>query len=276
LIPKSVSLTLEIIMKTLSKLRKMKVEGEKIACLTAYEASQAYWGVEAGVDVLLVGDSLGMVVQGHENTLPVSLDDMVYHTQMVQRKNHQAWCVADLPFMADADVSQGLAAASRLMKEGLANMVKVEGGKRVLSLVRALTDLGVPVCGHLGLLPQSVQLKGYQVAGREKQAAQKLLDDAIALQESGAEMLVLECVPASLAKAVTDRLSIPVIGIGAGVDTDGQVLVWHDVLGLTLGKAPKFAKNFLQEADSVQTALAQYVSDVKHQRFPGPEHWMGE
>lgn len=263
-------------MKTLAKLKKMKVEGEKIACLTAYEASQAHWADAAGVDVLLVGDSLGMVVQGHSTTLPVTLSDMVYHTQMVQRGNHQAWCIVDLPFMADAEMSQGLKAAARLMKEGGAKMVKLEGGERVLPLVRALTDLGIPVCGHLGLLPQSAHLKGYRVVGREEVAAQRLLDEAKALEAAGAEMLVLECVPPGLAKTVSQRLSIPVIGIGAGLDTDGQVLVWHDVLGLTLGKTPTFAKNFLQEADSIQTALAQYVADVKHQRFPTPAHCVGE
>ncbi|RUM92389.1 MAG: 3-methyl-2-oxobutanoate hydroxymethyltransferase [Thiomicrospira sp.] len=260
---------------TLAKLHKMKQAGEKIVCLTAYEASQAYWAVEAGVEVILVGDSLGMVVQGHQNTLPVSLNDMVYHTQMVQRKNHQAWCIADIPFMSDMDLSSVLGAAARLMKEGQANMVKLEGGQRVVEMVESLSRLGVPVCGHLGLLPQSVQKKGYQVAGKETESATKLLEEAKMLESAGADMLVLECVPAPLANQITDNLAIPVIGIGAGHETDGQVLVLHDVLGLTIGKAPKFSKNFLSEADSIQAALSQYVSDVKSSRFPASEHCVG-
>lgn len=262
-------------MMTLTKLHKMKQAGEKIVCLTAYEASQAYWAVEAGVEVILVGDSLGMVVQGHQTTLPVTLNDMVYHTQMVQRKNHQAWCIADIPFMSDMNLSSVLDSAARLMKEGQANMVKLEGGQRVVEMVQALSDLGVPVCGHLGLLPQSVQKKGYQVAGKEAESAARLLGEAKMLESAGADMLVLECVPAQLAKQITQNLSIPVIGIGAGHETDGQVLVLHDVLGLTIGKAPKFSKNFLSEADSIQTALYQYVSDVKSGRFPASEHCVG-
>lgn len=259
----------------LSQLRHMKQSGEKIACLTAYEASQAYWLGQAGMDVILVGDSLGMVVQGHETTLPVTLDEMVYHTQLVQRAEHSAWCVADLPFMADATLEQALAAAARLMKEGRANMVKLEGGQRVLETVKRLTELGIPVCGHLGLLPQSVQKTGYQMVGKEKEAAEVLLDEAHALEAAGAEMLVLECVPSALAKQVSYALSIPVIGIGSGAETDGQVLVLHDLLGLTVGKTPKFAKNYLAQADSIQTALAQYVSEVKQGLFPSAEQTIG-
>ncbi|PLA75183.1 3-methyl-2-oxobutanoate hydroxymethyltransferase [Hydrogenovibrio sp. SC-1] len=255
-------------MISLSKLKKMKQQHEKIACLTAYDASQAYWAAEAGVEVILVGDSLGMVVQGHETTLPVTLDDMVYHTRMVQRQNTQAWCIADFPFMADQDMTTTLTSAGRLMKEGLANMVKLEGGQRVLDKVAALSALGIPVCGHLGLLPQSVQKKGYAVVGKDSTSALMLQEEAIALEEAGAEMLVLECVPSELAHRISQSLTIPVIGIGAGSATDGQVLVFHDLVGLTMGRLPSFAKNFLQETDSIQQAISCYVSDVKQGVFP--------
>ncbi|MEA3406190.1 MAG: 3-methyl-2-oxobutanoate hydroxymethyltransferase [Pseudomonadota bacterium] len=260
--------------KTLSQIKKQLQQDDKITCLTAYDASSAYWVSEAGVDVILVGDSLGMVVQGHSTTLPVSLDDMVYHTQMVQRGNEQAWCIADLPFMADATLESALQASARLMKEGGANMVKLEGGMRVLQTVQALSGLGIPVCGHLGLLPQSVEKHGYQVAGRDPNSADRLLSEAISLERAGADMLVLECVPSLLAKEITMQLSIPVIGIGSGKDTSGQVLVYHDLLGLTVGKAPKFSKNFLAENDSVQSAIVAYVEAVKSQQFPQPCHEM--
>ncbi len=260
---------------TLSRLQKMRQSGEKIACLTAYDASFAHWLDQAGVDVILVGDSLGMVVQGHGSTLPVSTKEMVYHTQMVQRGNLNAWCIADLPFMSDATLENALESASLLMKEGGANMVKLEGGARVLNTVAHLSDLGIPVCGHLGLLPQSVEKKGYKVVGRDRDSAEKLLKDALALQAHGAEMLVLECVPSALAKTVTEALSIPVIGIGAGGGTSGQVLVLYDLLGLTVGKTPLFAKNYLEGHDgesSIQRALAAYVAEVKSGEFPASCH----
>lgn len=257
---------------TLSALKKMVHNGEKITCLTAYDASFAHWVSKAGVEVILVGDSLGMVMQGHRTTLPVTVDDMVYHTQMVQRGNTNAWCIADLPFMSDVDVDSCLENAARLMKDSQANMVKLEGGERVLPMVRALSQIGIPVCGHLGLLPQSVEKFGYKVAGRDEHGAKRLLSQALALQEAGAEMLVLECVPAQLAQEVTGRLDIPVIGIGSGVNCDGQVLVLQDILGITVGKTPKFAHNFLIENDSIQSALQAYVKAVKQQNFPSPAH----
>lgn len=257
---------------TLAKLKKMHQEQNKIVCLTAYDAAMAHWADNAGVEVLLVGDSLGMVVQGHQTTLPVTLEDMVYHTQMVQRGNKNAWCIADIPFMADATEEQALQTAARLMKEGGANMVKLEGCERILNTVQALASIGVPVCGHLGLLPQSVEKHGYKVNGRDEQSAQKLMSDAKAIQAAGADMLVLECVPSALAKAITKTLDIPVIGIGSGVDTSGQVLVLHDMLGLTLGKAPKFSKNFMLQADSVQLAIKAYVDEVKNKTFPDASH----
>jgi len=261
--------------KTLSQLKKQYQANEKIVCLTAYDASSAYWVAEAGVEVILVGDSLGMVVQGHSTTLPVSTDDMVYHTQMVQRGNQQAWCIADLPFMSDASLELALQTAARLMKEGGANMVKLEGGERIVPIVKALSAMGVPVCGHLGLLPQSVEKYGYQVKGRDTASADLLLKEAFALQLAGIDMLVLECVPTALAQDITEQLDIPVIGIGSGKYTSGQVLVYHDLLGLTVGKAPKFSRNFLAENSSVQAALKSYVKTVKAMTFPDTLHEVG-
>lgn len=257
---------------TLAQLKKMHQQGNKIACLTAYDASSAYWVAESGVEVILVGDSLGMVVQGHATTLPVTLDDMVYHTQMVQRGNSQAWCIADLPFMSDINTETTLNSAARLMKEGGANMVKLEGGKRVLDSVSALSEMGIPVCGHLGLLPQSVEKHGYKVQGKDASSAQRLKEEAMALEEAGADLLVLECVPHALAKEITQQLSIPVIGIGSGADTSGQVLVLNDILGTTVGKAPSFSKNFMLQTASIQEALSQYVSEVKSMHFPAKDH----
>jgi len=257
---------------TLSKLKKMHASGEKIACLTAYDASFAHWIDQAGVEVILVGDSLGMVVQGHATTLPVTLDEMVYHTKMVQRGNYQAWCIADLPFMSDCTIEQTLQSSARLMKEGGANMVKLEGGMRVVNTISALSEMGIPVCGHLGLLPQSVEKYGYKVHGKDDSSAQRLRDEAQALQNAGADMIVLECVPQALAQEITELCSIPIIGIGSGVNTSGQVLVLNDMLGITVGNAPKFSKNFMAQAGSVQEALAGYVSEVKKQQFPSVEH----
>lgn len=260
---------------SLSKLKKMHQSNDKIACLTAYDATYAHWLGQAGVDVILVGDSLGMVVQGHTTTLPVSMDEMVYHTQMVQRGNESAWCIADMPFMSDATPELALQNAARLMKEGGANMVKLEGGFRICPVVAQLSQLGVPVCGHLGLLPQSVEKHGYKVKGRDEDSAKQLLDEALSLQAHGIDMLVLECVPSALAKRITETLNIPVIGIGSGVNTSGQVLVLHDILGVTVGTTPKFSKNFLAETDSVQTALASYVNEVKSSHFPAACHEVG-
>lgn len=255
--------------------QSLKKQSLPIVCLTAYDAAFAHWAAQAEVDVLLVGDSLGMVVQGHANTLSVSLEDMVYHTQLVQRGNqHQAWCIADLPFMSDATLEQVLHSSARLIKEGGADMVKLEGGSRVLSFVEALTQLGVPVCGHLGLLPQSVLKKGYRVQGRDQAEAQRLLDEAVALEKAGIDMLVLECVPSVLAEKISQTLKIPVIGIGAGVKTDGQVLVVYDILGLTPGHTPSFSHNFLQGANSIKQAMSRYAEAVRNRQFPAAIHEM--
>lgn len=258
---------------TLAELARMKQAGEKIACLTAYDASFASQAQTAGVDVLLVGDSLGNVVQGRDSTLPVTLADMIYHGACVARGAGRALRVVDMPFMTYAGTAKALDNAARLMAEGGAHMVKLEGGAVVADVVQALTTRGIPVCGHLGLLPQSVhKLGGYRVQGRDTDTAQTIVADALALERAGAGLLVLECVPAELAAQITDRLSIPVIGIGAGAACDGQVLVLYDMLGITSGRRPRFVKDFLVGHDSVSAALQSYVRAVKSGAFPGPEH----
>ena len=258
---------------TVSTLRRMKQDGERIAVLTAYDASFARLLEEAGVEVMLVGDSLGNVVQGHDTTIPVTLDDMVYHTAAVSRGSSSALVVADMPFLTDASPDRALDSAARLMQDGGAHMVKVEGGAVMVKTIERLTGRGVPVCGHLGLLPQSVhKVGGYRVQGRESHVAEAMLEDAEAMESAGADMLVLECVPRNLAAEITANLTIPVIGIGAGPECDGQVLVLYDLLGLTAGKRPAFSKDFLAETGSVQAAVAAYVRAVKAGGFPGPEH----
>lgn len=257
---------------TLTSLRKMKADNEKIAVLTAYDASFSHVLEQAGVDVILVGDSLGMVIQGQESTLPVTVDDMVYHTANVIRGSETVFVIADLPFMSYANPQQAISNAARLMAEGGAHMVKLEGGLVVESTIKQLTERGIPVCAHLGLLPQSVhRIGGYRVQGREQAQADQMLQDALALQKAGADMLVLECVPAELAKLITESLDIPVIGIGAGVDCDGQVLVLYDMLGLTPGKRPRFSHDFLADAGAIPAAIAKYVSEVKSQQFPNKQ-----
>lgn len=257
---------------SLTALRKMKAAKEKIAVLTAYDASFSHALEEAGVEVILVGDSLGMVVQGQESTLPVTVDNMIYHTANVVRGSDKAFIVADMPFMSYANAEQAIANAARLMAEGGAQMVKLEGGAIIADTIAQLTARGIPVCAHLGLLPQSVhRLGGYIVQGREKEAADELLADARKLERAGADMLVLECVPAALAARVTEALTIPVIGIGAGKDCDGQVLVLYDMLGLTPGRRPRFSHDFLADTGAIQAAISQYVQDVKSGEFPTPE-----
>ncbi|MED5509678.1 MAG: 3-methyl-2-oxobutanoate hydroxymethyltransferase [Pseudomonadota bacterium] len=257
---------------SLTALRKMKAAQEKIAVLTAYDASFSHALEEAGVEVILVGDSLGMVIQGQESTLPVTVDDMVYHTANVVRGSEKAFIIADLPFMSYANADQAIANAARLMAEGGAQMVKLEGGAVIADTIAELTARGIPVCAHLGLLPQSVhRLGGYIVQGREQEAADELQADALKLEQAGADMLVLECVPAALAARVTDALSIPVIGIGAGKDCDGQVLVLYDMLGLTPGRRPRFSHDFLADTGAIQAAITKYVQDVKSGAFPTPE-----
>lgn len=258
---------------TVPGLKAMKAEGRKIVMLTAYDASFAAQLESAGVDVALVGDSLGMVVQGRSSTLPVTVDEMVYHTAAVARGLGATLLVADLPFMSDRDVPTALEAATRLVAQGGAAMVKIEGAGRICEVITALAERDIPVCSHLGLTPQSVnKFGGYKVQGKTDAAAEKLFADAQAVQDAGADLLVLECVPSALAERITKALSIPVIGIGAGVACDGQVLVVYDMLGLTPGKRPKFSKDFLAGRDSIPAAIRAYADDVRDGAFPGPEH----
>ena len=258
---------------TLSTLHKRAAEGSKIVALTCYDASFAKLLEAAGVDILLVGDSLGMVLQGHESTLPVTMQQMLYHVESVARGSTQAFIVADMPFGSYQDEPQAaFRNASQLLRAG-AHMVKLEGGQVMLETTRFLVDRGIPVFSHLGLTPQAVhQLGGYRVQGKHEDDARQLQQDALDLAAAGASLMLLECIPASLARAVTAAISIPTIGIGAGPDCSGQVLVLYDLLGIYGGKTPKFAKNFMVDAADIHHAVAQYVSDVKAQRFPGTEH----
>jgi len=258
---------------TLSKLQAMRDKGEKIAVLTCYDASFAALLEAQGVDVLLVGDSLGMVLQGHESTLPVTLDDMAYHTACVARGSKQAFIVADMPFGTfQVSPQEAFTNVAQLMVAG-AQMVKLEGGAAMVDTVRFLTERGVPVCGHVGLTPQSVhQLGGYRVQGKESADAQKMLEDATALEQAGAGMMLLEAIPALLAAEITAALSIPTIGIGAGASCSGQVLVLHDMLDVYPGKKARFVKNYMQGAASIADAVARYVKEVKDGSFPAAEH----
>ena len=252
----------------------MKRRGEKITCLTAYDYSFAALLDRAGVDMIMVGDSLGMVMQGNETTLPVSLAEMVYHCRCVARGTARALLIGDLPFLSYQESPQrALASAGRLMQRGGAQVVKLEGGEPMAETVRFLTERGIPVCAHLGLTPQSVhQLGGYRVQGREAAAAERIRHDAKALQQAGAGLIVLEAIPAELAKSITADLEIPTIGIGAGPDCDGQVLVLHDMLGIYPRPSPKFSRNFMQGAASIEDAVKRYIDAVKSGEFPGPEH----
>jgi len=258
---------------TLTALQAMYGGNEKIAVLTCYDASFAALLEAQGVDILLVGDSLGMVLQGHETTLPVSLDDMVYHTACVARGAKQAFIIGDMPFGTfQISPQETFANAARLIAAG-AHMIKLEGGAVMAETVEFLAGRGIPVCGHIGLMPQSVhQTGGYRVQGKEAAAAQKLLEDAVALEQAGAGMLVLETIPALLAAEITAALSIPTIGIGAGAACSGQVLVLHDMLNIYPGKKARFAKNYLQDACGIAAAVKSYVAEVKNGSFPAQEH----
>ena len=258
---------------TVPALAEMMVAGEKIAMLTAYDATLAAAADRAGVDVLLVGDSLGMVVQGNASTLPVSLDDALYHTRCVCAARTRALVVTDLPFGTyQASPEAAYVAAAAALKAG-ASMVKVEGGAWLLPAVQFLTTRGIPVCGHVGLQPQFVNaLGGFRVQGRSATAAEALVADGAALVAAGASMLVLECVPSDLGEALTRAVSVPVIGIGAGLHCSGQVLVIYDALGVTSARLPRFVRNFMKGQDSIEGALAAFVAAVKDGSFPAPEH----
>lgn len=262
---------------TVPMLRQFKQDGRKIAALTAYDASFAKLADEADVDVLLVGDSLGMVVHGKRSTLSVTVDDIIYHGRAVVRGSKRALRIADMPYATYPDPKTAFKHAARLIGEGECAMVKLEGGGHVIECIRYLVEREVPVCAHLGLTPQSVlRLGGYKVQGRGDAAAQALRDAARAAQVAGAEMLVLECVPSPLAAAIQADLAIPVIGIGAGPQCDGQILVCYDVIGVSSGRRPRFVKNYLIGRDSVLEAFKQYVAEVRQGAFPAAEHEYAE
>jgi len=256
---------------TISTLEKLKAAGEKFVCITAYDATFARLVSEAGAETILVGDSLGMVLQGHDSTIPVTVDHMVYHTECVCRGGPESLVIADLPFMGHATPEVAMVNAARLMRAG-AQMVKIEGGTWLSDTISMLVERGIPVCAHLGLTPQSVNaIGGFRVQGRTPKEAKSILADAVEIQDAGASLLVLECVPAPLATDISEKLDIPVIGIGAGPGTDAQVLVMHDLLGLS-SHSPRFVQNFMQGSDSIQAALQAFVAAVKSGAFPREEH----
>lgn len=258
---------------TLTTLQKMRAEGEPIAALTCYDASFAVLLDEANVDLVLVGDSLGMVIQGHDTTVPVTVDDIIYHTRAVARGLHRPFLVADLPFMSYTSREQALANSVRLMQEGGARMVKLESGAEQLRIVEFLAGHDIAVCAHLGLKPQSVhKTGGFRVQGREQAAAELILKQARDLQSAGADIVLLECIPNALGKAVTQALEVPVIGIGAGPSTGGQIQVLYDILDITSGRKPRFVRNFMAGAGSPLAAVQGYVAAVKAHEYPAPEH----
>jgi 3-methyl-2-oxobutanoate hydroxymethyltransferase len=256
-----------------STLTKMKQDGEAIACVTAYDASFAALVDAAGIDLVLVGDSLGMVIQGHDTTVPVTVDDVVYHTRAVARGIRHAFLVADMPFMSYTNPAQALDNSVRMMQEGGAMMIKLESGGGQLEIVEHLANHDIPVCAHLGLKPQSVhKLGGFKVQGREPDRAREMIQSARQLQDAGADIVLLECVPNEVGQKMTETLDVPVIGIGAGPHVNGQILVLYDILDITQGRTPKFVRNFQQGHDSPLAALTAYVQAVKDGSYPAPEH----
>lgn len=259
---------------SIHSIHKLKQQKQPITVLTAYDAAFARLLSQLGIEIILIGDSLGTVLQGHPSTVPVTMRDMCYHTRCVATGNQGAFLLADLPYMSYANETQAINNAAKLIQAG-ANMVKLEGGSWLVETISKLTQRGILVCAHLGLTPQSVDaLGGYKVQGREAQTAERIMQDALALQNAGASLLVLECVPQKLAKTISEKLTIPTIGIGAGKYTDGQVLVLHDMLGLNSDFQPSFVKNFLQleNTSSIQDAIKNYIKAVKDRSFPGDEY----
>lgn len=260
-----------------AELRRLRDAGEKIACLTCYDASFALIEDRAGVDVILVGDSLGMVLHGGTTTTPVTVDHIVYHSKCVTPHVKRAFVIADMPFLSFATLDRALDASQRMMQEGGAKMVKLEGGREQAAIVEYLSVRGVPVCAHLGLQPQFIHKMGaFKVQGRDDAAAEAMLHDAKVLTDAGADLLLLECIPAALAKRIAAKSKVPVIGIGAGKDVHGQILVLHDILNVsptvTLGRRPRFVKNYMQGANDIESAVKAYVMDVKSGAYPAPEH----
>ena len=257
---------------TTSSLLKMKQENTKITALTAYDASFAKLFDEQGIDVLLIGDSLGMVLKGDDDTLSVTLEEIAYHTCSVKKGVERAFVVADMPFMSYSTPEQTYLSAAHLMRAG-ASMVKVEGGSWLLDTIKGLNERSVPVCGHLGLTPQSVHVfGGFKVQGRDDRQAENILEQAKELELAGIQLLVLECIPTDLAAKISQTLSIPVIGIGAGAQTDGQILVMHDMFGVSANYMPKFSKNYLQQTNNMREAVSQYIQEVRDGSFPSDEH----
>ncbi|HEV2229272.1 MAG TPA: 3-methyl-2-oxobutanoate hydroxymethyltransferase [Steroidobacteraceae bacterium] len=258
---------------TLSTLARMKADGEKIASLTCYDASFAVLLDAADVDVVLVGDSLGMVIQGHNTTVPVTMDQMVYHCACVARGVHRPFLIGDLPYMSYPSREIALQNSVRLMQEGGVQMVKLESGGKQTDIVEFLAGHDIAVCAHVGLKPQSVhKTGGFRVQGRERETAARLLEEARRLESAGADIVLLECIPAALGKAIAEELHVPVIGIGAGPDTDGQILVTYDMLDITTGRKPRFVRNFMEGAGDNLEALKRYVRAVKQREYPAPEH----
>lgn len=259
---------------TVLDIQRMKAQGEKIAMLTAYDYPFAKLLDEAGIDMVLVGDSVGSVVAGYDNTLPVTMEEMLYHSRAAARGLHRALLVVDMPFLSyQVDLREARLNAGRLVKEGGAQAVKLEGGVPVAETIRAIVDMDIPVVGHIGLTPQSIhRMGGYRVQGKQDEQARQLLQDARAVQDAGAFAVVVEGVPAGLGKEITANLSIPTIGIGAGPDCDGQVLVLHDILGLFDKYAPKFVKRYIDLSGPIRQGVGDYVREVKEGVFPGPEH----
>ncbi len=258
---------------TVKTLRKYKEQGEKFSSLTAYDAAFAAVLDQAGIDVVLVGDSVGMVVQGRNTTIPVSMEEIIYHSQMVARGLKRSMLMVDMPFMSYATDEQALHNASRLMKEGGAQIVKLEWGALQLGMVSRFTECGIPVCAHLGLTPQTYfKMGGYKVQGRDTDTASRMLKDAKELEQAGADILLLECVPKELAKKITESVSTPVIGIGAGPDVDGQILVLYDILDIAPGKRTRFSKNYMESNSSIHGAVKQFDVEVRNGEFPLDEH----
>jgi len=260
--------------KTILDIQKMKVDGEKIAMLTCYDYPFARIVDSCGIDMILIGDSAGVVVAGHENTLPVTMDEMIYHTRAVMRANPRALVVSDMPFMSyQVDLAEARRNAGRFIKEGGAAAVKIEGGVHVAPVIRALVDMDVPVMAHIGLTPQSIhRMGGYRVQGKRAEQAERLIEDARAIEEAGAFAVVLEGIPQNLARRITESISIPTIGIGAGPHCDGQVLVIHDILGLCEKYSPKFVKRYADARELISVAVSAYISDVRQGSFPDEEH----
>jgi 3-methyl-2-oxobutanoate hydroxymethyltransferase len=256
---------------TIQSLRKLKSQGEKFVTVSLYDAPMAAMAERCGVEVVLVGDSLGMTVLGYDSTIPVTMEQMIYHIEAVARGNRKSLIIGDLPFMTYATPEQAMVNATRVMQAG-AHMVKIEGGRWLAPIVTMLSERGIPVCAHIGLTPQSVfKFGGFRVQGRTPESAAVLLEDALILERAGADIVLFECVPADLARKATASLQVPTIGIGAGRDTDAQVLVINDILGLT-EYPPKFSKNFLVETGTIKGAMLRYTKDVKEGIFPGDEH----